>query len=122
MKKEKEQAAQTTWYIYMVENRYQQLYTGITTDLLRRLRQHNGEIKGGAKALKGKGPVNLRWVASTLGKSQALKVEYKIKRLSKQQKSALIHQDAPPSGNEFENTRVCTSAYLSSPANSSLSR
>ncbi|MBU2979224.1 GIY-YIG nuclease family protein [Alteromonas sp. C1M14] len=93
----------------MVENRYQHLYTGITTDIKRRLRQHNGELKGGAKALKGKGPVQLRWLASTLGKSQALKTEYQLKRLSRQQKNALITQGNQPLKAPFENTLVCTS-------------
>lgn len=41
-------------------------YTGITTDLSRRLRQHNGEIRGGAKATRSGGPWNVLCVVACL--------------------------------------------------------
>ena len=46
-----------TWYLYIVENRLGHLYTGITTNPQRRIKQHNGLLAGGAKALKGKAPI-----------------------------------------------------------------
>lgn len=77
------------WYVYLVRMRSNALYCGITTDVERRFLQHS---KGtGAKALKGKGPLVLVWsqvVGSSRG--QASKVEYKIKRLTKFQKEALV--------------------------------
>lgn len=54
-------------------------YTGITTDLNRRLRQHNGEITGGAKATRSKGPYVVYHHIDKLTKSDALVMEYKIK-------------------------------------------
>ncbi|MEG3768404.1 hypothetical protein V5298_18050, partial [Alteromonas sp. 14N.309.X.WAT.G.H12] len=69
-------------------------------------------LKGGAKALKGKGPVQLRWIASTLGKSQALKTEYQLKRLSRQQKNALIRHGKTPLTAPFDDTLVCTTFDL----------
>ena len=47
-----------TWYCYLLRNTSEQFkmctYNGSTNDLKRRLRQHNEEIKGGAKATHGK--------------------------------------------------------------------
>lgn len=79
------------WYVYIIENRLGQLYTGVTVDPRRRLRQHTGAIKGGARALKGKGPLYFRKVVQVNDKSTALKLEYAIKRYTKAQKLALIN-------------------------------
>lgn len=81
------------WYVYVIENRLGQYYTGITTDPNRRLRQHSGELKGGARALKGKGPLQFRLILSVCDRSQALKTEYAIKQLSKREKLALVQED-----------------------------
>jgi len=86
----KEQTTAPQWYIYIVENRLGQLYTGVTTSPQRRIRQHRGEIKGGARALKGKGPIKFRWIASVSGKSDAMRAEYSLKQLKRPQKLALI--------------------------------
>lgn len=80
-----------SWFVYLIENRLGQLYTGCTTDPLRRMRQHCGAITGGARALKGKGPLRFRAVLSVADKSAALKLEYAIKQLSRAQKNALIN-------------------------------
>jgi len=49
-----------TWYCYILRSGNpvysSQTYNGSTNDLVRRLRQHNGEIVGGAKATRNKGP------------------------------------------------------------------
>ncbi|MEC7691916.1 GIY-YIG nuclease family protein [Alteromonas sp. RKMC-009] len=88
--KVKEQTQAPSWYVYMVENRLGQFYTGVTTDPARRIRQHRGEIQGGAKALKGKAPLVFRMVVSATDKSAAMKAEYWLKQLSKRQKTALL--------------------------------
>ena len=80
------------WYLYLVETANGTLYTGISTDPQRRLRQHNGEIAGGAKALRGKGPLKLVYQQQMPDKSTASKAEYKTKQLSKAAKLALIKQ------------------------------
>lgn len=77
------------WWIYLIRTSSNSLYCGITTDINRRFAQHQ---KGqGAKALRGKGPLTLAWQYE-LGpeKGNALRLEYKIKQLTKAQKEHLI--------------------------------
>lgn len=81
------------WYLYMVQTASGILYTGISTDPLRRLRQHSGELAGGAKALRGKGPLTLVYQQSLSDKSAAAKAEYQLKQLPRSAKLALISRD-----------------------------
>lgn len=77
------------WYLYMVQTAAGQLYTGISTDPVRRLRQHSGDLVGGAKALRGKGPLTLVYQQAMPDRSEASKAEYKLKKLPKAAKLAL---------------------------------
>jgi putative endonuclease len=83
-------ASQQPWFVYLVRMQSGALYAGISTDPERRLRQHQGVIVGGAKALRGKGPLALVWQIETESKSNASRLEYQIKQLSKAKKEALI--------------------------------
>ncbi|WP_415901828.1 GIY-YIG nuclease family protein [Neptuniibacter sp. QD29_5] len=78
------------WYVYILRCADETLYTGITTDLERRIRQHNGEIVGGAKYTRVRRPVSLFWQEEHLDRSSASKREYEIKRLSRQKKENLV--------------------------------
>ena len=73
------------WYVYIVECSDKTLYTGITTDLNRRVKEHN-ESKRGAKYTKSRRPVTLIKHFVCNSKSEALKLEYKIKQLPKEEK------------------------------------
>lgn len=64
-------------------------YVGKTTDIDHRLRQHNGEIKGGAKYTAAKRPVVLVYIESFPTHREAAQREYVLKQLSHQQKEAL---------------------------------
>lgn len=68
------------------------LYTGITLDVERRLAEHRGELGAnkGAKALRGKGPLELVFNEQVGNQSEALKLEYRIKQLAKTDKENLI--------------------------------
>jgi predicted GIY-YIG superfamily endonuclease len=72
------------WFIYLLKCSDGTLYTGITNNLDKRIKQHN-EGKG-AKYTKGRGPVTLIKFFTRLTKGEALKLEYKIKQLSKDEK------------------------------------
>lgn len=72
------------WYVYIVRCTDDTLYTGITTDVDRRIKQHN-EGKG-AKYTRGRGPVALVKFFTRDSKGEALKLEYQIKQLSKEEK------------------------------------
>jgi len=45
-----------TWVVYLLKCANNSLYCGITNDMVRRLRQHNGEIQGGAKYTRANSP------------------------------------------------------------------
>lgn len=78
------------WSIYMIKTRLNTLYTGISTDVERRFKEHSGVSKRGARYLKGKGPLELVWQQMVGTKSDALVLEYKVKKLNRRQKLCLI--------------------------------
>ncbi|MCW8091259.1 GIY-YIG nuclease family protein [Alteromonas sp. ASW11-130] len=80
----------TNWYVYLIETECGHLYTGSTTNPTRRFRQHRGELAGGAKFLKARKPRVYRAIFQIRTKSAALKLECRIKRLSRQQKLNVI--------------------------------
>jgi putative endonuclease len=67
-------------------------YCGITTNLERRLKQHNGVIKGGAKYTRSKRPCRFVYIKKALDHSNALKIEYKFKQLNRKNKIKYINQ------------------------------
>lgn len=81
-----------TWYVYIVRCQDQTYYTGITTDLARRLAEHNGGL--GAKYTRPRRPVVLVYSESAISRSTAAKREYQIKKLSLAGKKKLI-KDRP---------------------------
>lgn len=67
------------WYLYIVEAKDESLYTGITTNIDRRLKEHNNNNKKGAKSLIGKRPVVLKYFESFNSRGEASKREALIK-------------------------------------------
>ena len=76
------------WIVYILRCGDDTLYTGITDDLPRRLKAHR-EGKG-AKYTRGRSPLELVYQEICSDKSQALRREIEIKRLSRMEKLALI--------------------------------
>ncbi|AJJ10800.1 GIY-YIG catalytic domain protein [Yersinia rohdei] len=76
------------WHLYLLRTTTGMLYTGITTDVTRRLMQH--QAGKGAKALRGKGELALVFHCEVGDRSTALKLEYRVKQLSKPQKEQLV--------------------------------
>jgi len=83
------------WWLYLVRTADGSLYTGISTDVQRRFAEHeNKDNKNkGAKALRGKAPLRLVFQIVVGNRSDALKLEYKVKQLSRAQKQELIGLD-----------------------------
>lgn len=81
----------TPWYLYLIRSSDNRLYTGITTDVGRRFTEH--QAGKGAKALRGRGTLTLAFSQLIGSRSQALRIEYKIKQLSKMQKERLVSQE-----------------------------
>ncbi|MFH1395173.1 MAG: GIY-YIG nuclease family protein [Candidatus Omnitrophota bacterium] len=78
------------FYTYIIECRDGSYYTGYTNDLKRRVKQHNGELKGSAKYTRGKRPVRVVWYREYRYLKSAVKTEYKIKKLTRRQKELLV--------------------------------
>lgn len=79
----------TLYYVYIVMCVDKTLYTGITNNIEKRIHAHNTS-KVGAKYTQGRRPVVCVYVESCVSKSEALKRELAIKRMSKDQKLILI--------------------------------
>lgn len=84
-----ETTEQTRWFLYMLRTPSGMLYTGITTEVARRLAQH--QSGKGAKALRGKGELTLVFHCPAGDRSQASRLELKVKKLSKIQKEKLVN-------------------------------
>lgn len=74
------------WCVYILQCADSTLYTGIASDMPRRLRQHNGEVAGGPRYTRGRRPVNLVWSDSAPDRGAALRREAEIKRMSRGEK------------------------------------
>ena len=76
------------WFVYIVRCSDGTLYTGITTDLQKRVTTHNS--KKGAKYTSTRTPVVLVWSTPSETRSTASKEEWRIKQLSRPEKLTLI--------------------------------
>ena len=78
-------------YVYIVECKDRTYYTGYTTDIKRRVKEHNQGI--GAKYTRGRTPVKLIYFEQKNTKSKAMKREYEIKQLTRKEKEGLIREE-----------------------------
>jgi len=87
------------WFVYILRCADGSLYTGVTTDPARRLKEHNSTAKG-ARYTRSRRPVRLVHAERAASRSAACCREYQLKRLSKTDKEHLIlsRKTAPPSG------------------------
>tara|TARA_R110001583_G_scaffold31043_8_gene106629 strand:+ start:18755 stop:19024 length:270 start_codon:yes stop_codon:yes gene_type:complete len=79
------------WFLYVVECADETLYTGITVDINRRLREHNFTQKG-AKYTRSRRPVKLVSIIEVDSRSGALKAEARFKKLTRQEKLRQIRE------------------------------
>ncbi len=80
-----------TWHVYMLRCSDDTFYIGVTTDLERRLREHNESDRLGARYTRSRRPVELVWSETQSGRALALKREYALKRLSRASKLKLLN-------------------------------
>ena len=78
----------TSWQVYLLRCSDDSLYCGTTTDLERRVQEHNQGV--GSRYTKSRLPVRLVWSSLELSKSEAFREEYRIKRLSKVLKERMV--------------------------------
>jgi len=78
------------WHVYLLRCADGTLYTGIATEPQRRLRQHNGELAGGARYTSGRRPVELVWSEACASRSAALRREAELRKLDRAAKLALF--------------------------------
>lgn len=82
------------YYVYMLLCSDHSLYTGITPDLRKRMRQHTGILKGGAKYTALRPPKEIAAVWTAPDRQTAAKGEYAIKHLTPTQKRRLTEDPA----------------------------
>ena len=78
------------WYVYMLRCGDGSLYTGSTTDVERRLREHQGGT--GARYTRSRSPVTLAYAEEAPDRSAAQRREAAIKKLTRAQKLKLIEK------------------------------
>jgi len=80
------------WYLYLVRCNDGSLYTGISTDVARRIEAHSSNR--GARRLRGRGPLELVYSYPLGDRSKAQRVEYRVKRLSRGAKERLVRGES----------------------------
>lgn len=78
------------WFVYLLRCADNSLYAGITTDINRRLLEHNNSNKLGAKYTRVRRPVNLAYAESVINRQEASCREYQLKKLTKSAKEKLV--------------------------------
>ena len=82
------------WYVYIVKCSDGSLYTGIATDVERRIEEHNQNDQLGARYTRGRRPVELVYQESVASRSEAARREAEIKRLRRIDKERLVRHGA----------------------------
>jgi putative endonuclease len=79
------------WLAYLIRCGDGSLYAGVTNDLPARLEAHAGGACG-AKYTSGRGPFEVVWTQRAASRSAALRIEWRVKQLSRAEKLALIER------------------------------
>lgn len=78
-----------TWFVYLLRCADDTLYTGVTTDMTRRLDEHNNDDRLGARYTRARRPVSLLHCEPAASRSDACRREAAIRKLSRAAKLAL---------------------------------
>jgi putative endonuclease len=91
-----------SWLVYLLECGDGTLYCGVTTDMERRLAQHNGELPGGAAYTRGRRPVRLVACRACPDRSSAQQAEWRIRRLPRAAKIEALTTKSPETSDASE--------------------
>ncbi|MBQ0754847.1 MAG: GIY-YIG nuclease family protein [Gammaproteobacteria bacterium] len=80
------------WFLYIIRAADDTLYTGVTTDVARRFSEHEKGGPQAAKYLRHRQPLTLCYHTAIGDRAQALRAEYRVKKLKRQAKEAMIVQ------------------------------
>jgi putative endonuclease len=83
-----------TWHVYLLQCADGTLYCGVTTDLARRLKAHNGEAPGGAAYTRGRRPVKLLAAAPCPDRASACRLEWQVKSFPRGEKLGFLLRQA----------------------------
>ncbi len=83
-----------TWFLYVLLSTTGTFYVGVSTDPEKRLRQHNGEIKGGASSTRAHRPWSLLCSFEYADQSEAQKAEYRVKQWTVAKKRGMFQAHA----------------------------
>ena len=78
------------WFVYMIKDEFNTLYTGVTIDVERRFREHVEGGKKAAKYLRSKKDLELVYSCRIGDKKEAYRIEAKIKMLNKDKKDKIV--------------------------------
>jgi putative endonuclease len=82
--------ARKSWFVYLLRCADDSLYTGVSTDVARRVDEHNAGAPLGARYTRGRRPVRLVYQESVATRGEALRRERAIKAMDRAAKLALI--------------------------------
>jgi len=83
------EALATHWFVYIIHASDDSYYTGVTTDVQRRFKEHCESVKG-ARYFRGRKPLAVVYQESDHSRSSACQREAAIKKLKREQKQLLI--------------------------------
>jgi putative endonuclease len=81
------------WFVYLLRGRQRRFYCGITTDLERRVWEHNNDPSRASKCAWACRPLELVWSMEVENRSEASRIEAQIKRMTRSQKAQLVKGD-----------------------------
>ena len=93
------------WYLYVLECRDKSLYCGITTDISRRVNEHNFSTRG-AKYTRSRRPVKIVYVTRKLPRSCAMTIEWRFKKLTVKKKRKIVYDDVNIKTTDYQHTEI----------------
>lgn len=99
----------SAWFVYMILASDNQLYTGITTNISRRWREHSSG-RAGAKYFRGRAPIAIALLEAAPDRACASRREAALKRLTRNAKLALLQAQHGQTQQQLSQTDACLPA------------